>query len=133
VKKNILGAIRGVQQLLFLSEKSKKQTLGYYSSTQASIAIQLDTLRPYDQITMAHLAKLVDTNASMFTGDEGWRILVGLCRAESWCDVVDFLFAVLCKWVEGTRVFNANFRLHVPEFVNICTDPVYMAFWWNIV
>jgi hypothetical protein len=69
----------------------------------------------------------------LFNGDEGWRTLVGLCRAESWCDVVDFIFAVLRKWVESTRVFNANFRLHVLEFVNISSDPVHMAFRWNFV
>jgi hypothetical protein len=78
VKKNILGAIRGVQQLLFLSEKSKKRTLGYYSATQASITIQLDTLRPYDQVAMTHLSKLDKEGFSISSKTEFFNLMTSL-------------------------------------------------------
>jgi hypothetical protein len=67
-----------------------------------------------------------------FIQEEGWRIFIGLCRAESWTDAIDFIFAILRKWVECTNFFRPNFRLHVTEYENLCSDVDHMAFRWNI-
>jgi hypothetical protein len=67
-----------------------------------------------------------------FAQERGWRTLVGLCRNESWEDLVDYVFLILRKWVEEAGFLRHEFRLHVLEFVNICTDPLHAAFRWNI-
>jgi hypothetical protein len=68
-----------------------------------------------------------------FRNEQGWKILVGLCRAESWEDVPDFIFTVLAKWVSETSVCRADFRLHVSEYVNLCSDVAHVAFRWNVI
>jgi hypothetical protein len=62
---------------------------------------------------------------------EGWKKLVGFCRAESWEDFVDFVMSTLRDWVEETPLFRPNFRLHVQEYVNLCVDVSHVAFRWN--
>jgi hypothetical protein len=72
------------------------------------------------------------TCSRFFTQDSGWKILVELCRTESWEDVMDFIFEILRKWVEETTFFNASFRLYVFEYVNLRTDVARSAFRWHV-
>jgi hypothetical protein len=72
------------------------------------------------------------TCSQFFAGERGWMIFVALCRAESWDDLIDFIFHVLEKWVSETTFFKPAFPLSVLEFTNLCTDPVHGAFRWNV-
>jgi hypothetical protein len=69
--------------------------------------------------------------SKLFPHEQAWRILIQLCRTESWEDVVDLIFAVLSKWVEETPWFRPDFKLHVQSFQNLCRDPNHCAFRWN--
>jgi hypothetical protein len=67
-----------------------------------------------------------------FVSERGWAIFVALCGAESWEDLIDFIFHVLEKWVSESAFFKPAFRLSVLEFTNLCVDPVHGAFRWNV-
>jgi hypothetical protein len=66
-----------------------------------------------------------------FVQEEGWQILVRLCGAESWEDVLDYVFHTLTKWVTCTTLCRADFRLAILSYSNICSDPYRAAFRWN--
>jgi hypothetical protein len=68
-----------------------------------------------------------------FIQESAWKILVNLCRRESWEDLVDFIFETLRTWVDETPLFRASFRLHMVKYVNLCTDVTHAAFRWNFV
>jgi hypothetical protein len=72
------------------------------------------------------------TCSKFFVGEHGWKIFVSLCRAESWEDLIDFIFHVLGKWVTESAFFKPAFRLNVLEFTNLCDDPIRGAFRWNV-
>ncbi len=72
------------------------------------------------------------TCPQLFLQERGWAVLVGLIQAESWVDMVDFVFDVLRRWVTETSIFKENFRLQVLEQNILCGDVDHVAFRWTV-
>jgi hypothetical protein len=82
----------------------------------------------HQKFTTAHFFSC----SRFFVQDAGWSIFVNLCRAESWEDLVDYIFDVLAKWVTETNLFRASFRLNVLEYRALCCDPLRVSFRWYL-
>jgi hypothetical protein len=51
-----------------------------------------------------------------FLSGREWPVLMSLCRAGAWQDVVEVTFAILKRWVVETSLFRPMFKLTVLEF-----------------
>jgi hypothetical protein len=85
---------------------------------------------PYCQgkFTTAHFFSC----SQFFFQDSGWRVMVGLCGARSWEDVLDYIFHTMSKWVTLLPLCKPEFRLSVLSYTNLCSDVHRLAFRWNV-